>query len=242
MNRWAEYASGITKILGSVVGLDISRYRPAAPRRQKLLELHRVEVVLDVGAHVGEYAIELRSGGFTGTIVSFEPTHDHFRVLSSKAAEDPDWTAEKMALSDVDEEAQLAVAGRYTSLLPARSSLVEMFHGARPTTFENVVVRRLDGLSLYTSCLAKPTLLKMDVQGNELRVLRGAGKVLGQIPLVEAELSIVEFYDGQASFYEVLRHLDDHGFTLVDLEPITRDNKTGKLAQANGIFVRRDLR
>lgn len=242
MNRWTEYGSGIVKILGSLAGVDISRYRPAAPRRQRLLQTNDVRVAFDVGAHVGEYALELRSGGFAGRIISFEPARAHFRVLTSRAASDLRWTTEHLALSDIDGRHQLGVAGRYTSLLTARSSLLDMFPGSQATEQEDVDVCRFDGLTGYTDLLCEPALLKLDVQGNELRALQGVGSFLERFSLVEVELSIVEFYDEQASFYEVMHYLDEHSFTLVDLDPITRDNQTGQLAQANGIFARQALR
>jgi hypothetical protein len=83
------------------------------------------------------------------------------------------------------------------------------------------------------------TLLKLDVQGYELRVLTGAAGMLGDVGIVETELSVVSLYAGQPLLADILRALEDEGFALHALEPILRDWRTGELLQFDGLFVRR---
>src|SRR5688500_2068285 len=66
-------------------------------RRVKLLESERIDLVLDVGANVGQYASKLRDAGYTGRIVSFEPYREAFAQLERNAARDPRWEARRLA-------------------------------------------------------------------------------------------------------------------------------------------------
>ena len=58
------------------VGVDIRRFEPGvseAARLKKLFDTYRVDLVVDVGANIGNYGIELRDCGYNGRIISFEP-------------------------------------------------------------------------------------------------------------------------------------------------------------------------
>lgn len=223
---------------GARVGLDVRTHRPPEPRRQRLLEEHGIGLVLDVGAHVGEYAARLRENGYRGRIVSFEPERGNHDALAAKAAADPAWDVERLALSSSEGEAELGVADVFSSLLEANEQLVGVFERAQAQTKQTVALRRLDDLEPYATQLDTPTLLKIDVQGHELEVLRGAQASLARIRMVEVELSVVALYEGQAMMLELMVELDRHGFRLVDLEPIGRDRRSGQFMQFDGIFVR----
>jgi FkbM family methyltransferase len=225
---------------GARAGLDIRTSRPPEPRRQRLLERERIDLVLDVGAHIGEYGSALRQSGYRGRIVSFEPERSNFARLAEHTAADPAWEIEQFALSDTDGEAELGVADVFSSLLPANDRLTSVFTRAEPETQQTVALRRLDGIErLARDIAAARTLIKLDVQGHELSALRGAELALSQVRMVEVELSVVALYEGQPMMLEVMQYLDSRGFELVDLEPIGRDRNTGQFMQFDGIFVRR---
>lgn len=81
--------------------------------------------------------------------------------------------------------------------------------------------------------------LKLDVQGYELHVLRGATRALPRVDALELELSLVELYEGQPFFDEVLRFVQDAGFRTVDVEPEFVNPMTGEMLQLNLVTMRR---
>ncbi|MDN5893800.1 MAG: hypothetical protein L0H93_07200, partial [Nocardioides sp.] len=82
IHRSAETAA---RLLGRR-GLEVRRH--AATRRQKMLAMHDVDLVLDVGAADGGYGRELRSCGYTGRIESFEPLAVAHAKLRGATADD----------------------------------------------------------------------------------------------------------------------------------------------------------
>jgi FkbM family methyltransferase len=234
----ARNRAGVTaRALGLRLGLDVRRHQPFAPRRAAVLAERGIELALDVGANRGQYAEELRAHGFGGRIVSFEPSSAASAELLGRAAGDPGWEVRRLALADAGGEVELGRADNFSSVLPVGGRLGRLFPDAVPRGTEQVPAARLDALGLELPAAGR-TLLKLDVQGYELRVLAGATGVLPAIGVVETELSIVPLYGGQPLLADVVRALDDAGFALRALEPILRDRRTGELLQADGLFVR----
>lgn len=221
-------------------GLELLRYNPTNvldAQRAALLTRHGVDLVLDGGANVGQWAAGVRAAGFGGALVSFEPLAEAHEALSRRASGDPRWEARRLALDDHDGEAIINVAANSWS-----SSLLEMTEAhvrAAPQSAyvgtERVPVARLDGLSLPP---ARAIALKLDVQGAELRALAGAERLLDRIVLLELELSLRELYAGAPSWEQVGGWLGPRGYRLVGVGPTLVDDASAELLQANGLFLR----
>jgi len=220
------------------LGIDVIRYAPRNYphlRRPLLLAAEEIGVVLDVGASDGSWARELRADGYQGRIVSFEPLAESFTALERTA----DWEVHRLALGDRSGRTRLHVAAnrQSSSLLPMADRHVRAAPESAVVGANEVEVARLDDLGAVRP--GERAYLKLDVQGAELDVLRGSAQTLGAVRVVEAELSAVELYAGQALLGEVTEHLRVAGFDLIGLEPSFRDRVTGDLLQANGFFRRR---
>jgi hypothetical protein len=86
--------------------------------------------------------------------------------------------------------------------------------------------------------LEPPVLLKIDVQGGELRVLEGASGLLSGIDTVLVECSFAELYEGQPLADAVVRFLLGHGFALHSVGSVSTDRR-GRPVQADLVFERR---
>src|SRR5262245_257178 len=206
------------------VGYDLSRFDPAshpiARRRQLLMQL-RIDVVLDVGANVGQWAGELRDEvGFEGGIRSFEPMRAAFERLENRAAGDADWQVFNFGFGDESGERVIHVSANSYS-----SSLLEMLPAheqAAPESkvvgHETVTVKTLDEVFEDVCSPADRVFLKIDTQGYEGRVLHGAQRSLARIDAVQLEMPLVPLYEGELAFVELVRLLQDAGYELVALE------------------------
>lgn len=80
--------------------------------------------------------------------------------------------------------------------------------------------------------------MKIDVQGYELEVLRGAEGLLERFATILVECSFVERYAGQPPAEEVIRYLAERGFRLAGVFSPAY-NETGQCLQADALFERR---
>jgi FkbM family methyltransferase len=228
------------------LGYEVHAYTPGPVlsdedvRRVKLLRSEGIDAVLDVGANAGQYAQRLRAAGYTGRIVSFEPLAEAFAALQRAAAADPRWDARRLALGDADGEGAIHVAANSWS-----SSLLDMgerhLASAPESAYistEQVATARLDTIWDDVVGAEERPFLKLDVQGFELHVLRGASARLDRLVGVQAELALVHLYEGDSLWRDVVAYLDSHGFELAGLEPGFEDPQTGRMLQVDGIFLR----
>src|ERR1700678_3413224 len=94
-------------------GFDLVRtenLKTAASRRAVMLRSPRIQTVLDVGANVGDYGVELREWGYKGRILSFEPASAAFKALSRRASADALWSVFNYALGGEEGLAEINIA------------------------------------------------------------------------------------------------------------------------------------
>lgn len=206
-----------------------------------MLASHTVDLVIDVGANTGGYASSLRSAGFTGRIISFEPLGAAYAALEATSRGDANWAvAERMALGDRDGVTSINVAGNSAS--SSIREMLETHRSAAPESayvgHEDVSVRRLDGLRhCFLDAAARP-FLKVDTQGYEAEVLSGAEGLLDRIRGIQLELTLAPLYQGQVLWRDLVDRLETEGFRLWGLVPEFFDPATGRMLQCDGIFFR----
>ena len=219
----------------------MSLERAQADRRcvAKLLKEEQVNLVVDVGANLGQFAGWIREIGYRGRIISFEPLAEAHQRLGTAARGDSFWTvAPRMALGDKSGEIEIHVSGNSvsSSVLPMLSAHQEAAPESVYVENAKVVVNRLDAV-----CPVVPEdrlLLKVDVQGYERAVLNGAAGVLKHCRAIIVEMSLVPLYEGQSLAIELWEHLMSLGFQACYFNPGFQDPRSARLLQMDGVFVR----
>jgi len=80
--------------------------------------------------------------------------------------------------------------------------------------------------------------LKIDTQGFDIEVLRGAGASLPAVKALQTEASIIGLYKGMPPYMDTLRYLDERGFDITGLYPVSRDS-TLRLVEFDCVMINR---
>lgn len=225
-------------------GLDLVRHNPATSIELGLplmFRRHAITLVLDVGASKGQYARRIRKAGYRGKIVSFEPLSGAFARLQKRVSSDPSWECVRAALGSTDGTGKIHVSGNLvsSSLLPISDRSIAAAASSAYVGNEAVRIARLDSLWPELVRDHDRVFLKLDVQGYEMEVLKGATESLPLIAGVQVELSLVPLYRGQPLFCEMFQHLHSAGFEVVAIDRGFSDRLTGEVLQVDGVFFRR---
>lgn len=222
-------------------GFQLNKYNVsnnALLRRKAYIEKCGVDLIIDVGANVGQYGLDSRKLGFTGRICSFEPLSMAFLILANRAKNDFNWEVYNYALGEKQEELEINVSGNSHS--SSILNIMDLHTNAEPSSTyigsEKIKVNKLDSIfnSIKKDC--NEIYLKIDTQGYESFVLAGAQNSLKKINTIQLEMSIQPLYQGQMMFDELYNNLRNQGYTLVALETGFINEKTGEMLQVDGIF------
>jgi FkbM family methyltransferase len=197
------------------------------------------DLLLDVGANRGQFSLMVRSLRPKVPIHAYEPHTGEAAIYRRLLGRGRGVLLHEFALGEAASIAELHVSRRAdsSSLLPIGELQSELFPNTDEIGTRSVDVLTLDSLPEHWSSACR-ALLKLDVQGFELSVLRGAKTALKHCAYVFAECSEIQLYKGQALLPEVSSFLSGEGFSLVK-----RTNEqwiNGRLVQADYLFARRE--
>jgi FkbM family methyltransferase len=188
-------------------------------------------VVLDIGANIGAHTLLLaQTVGPGGKVYAFEPTDYAFIKLSMNRSLNP-CLADRiycMQYMLVDKDASGGTTpGLYSSWpLDAVDGLHELHQGRLMTT-TGAEAKALDSV-VSTLNLSRVDCIKLDIDGFECEMMRGASEVLNRWhPVIIMELAPYALQEQGASLQELIRLLKQHGYLLFELSkgmPLTMDS------------------
>lgn len=233
---------GATKTALARFGVDIRRIQspdqllPVGDMRSFLAYLHQrgleVRDLLDIGANRGDWS-KMASLVFEGARVAMiEPQAEMSRYLNSFCRTHPGstWVLAAAGATESQKDLILWPDLQGSSFLPPIDG--EQNHPRHRT----VPVVTVDDL-VRTGAIQVPQIAKLDVQGFELEVLRGAGTLLGRTEVFIIETSLVRPLAGQPLIDEVIAFMRSSGYRVFDLAGFLRRPADGALGQIDVCFA-----
>lgn len=201
-------------------------------------------IVFDVGAFRGYFIHSWRKWCPSAELHAFEPTPASYRNLVASWSHDPLIHLINAGVGAAPGELELNVVpdaskGYFNSFLPAESKTWEMVEFPA----EKMVKEKVKVVTLDDYCAGAKVnhiyLMKIDVQGFEMEVLKGGTKTLGFTDHILVEAGILPFYTGAPLFTDVFTYLTAHGFHLMGMRAWDRGNQV--LMEGDLLFRRNDL-
>ena len=242
MLRLKYYISKFIRIFGYEVrkhsSMSSSVKEPFYHFRKLLDKPH--PVIFDIGAYVGDTIKQFKSSFPESYIHAFEPFDESFAILKNQYQKIEKLYLNNIALGD----SPLSNAKMYITQNKGSSSLLQpikdanQFWEGNPLLTEKEV--KVDVTSIDSYCQKKNIksidILKIDVQGNEINVLKGAKHMLKErrIKLIFTEISIAHNYKEQSEIGEVIKLLRGNKYKIFNF--FKMKHKEGRLIECDVLF------
>jgi FkbM family methyltransferase len=216
------------------------RLQPSAEKRlsasrNEIFKNSESQLVIDVGANQGQWSSSIRKSGYKGKIISFEPT-EAFAQLENSASLDSSWKVRKKALgSEIGKKTIFLASNK------AMSSSLLVPTGMRERrpdiAFESGPSVEVSTLEAEIGAAGEDFYLKIDTQGFEMDVLRGAENILDRCVAIEFESAITPLYEGETLHHDIAQWLAEREFIPYQLVITDWDSNLRTVA-LDAIFVR----
>jgi FkbM family methyltransferase len=196
-------------------------------------------LIFDVGANKGQTIELLRRAFRNPRIYSFEPARELAEGLRKKYSEVP-VVVEQMALGEKEEVRSFIhyENNELSSFLTLNQDVENPFRETKVSCRESITIDTVESYAKRNN-IRKIDLLKIDTQGFDFEVLRGAEDMLDgeSIRAILVELNFVPLYATQCRPGQIVDWLGEHGYSLVGLYEEVRSNMV--LSWATGLFLTR---
>lgn len=195
-----------------------------------------VKHILDVGAHSSEWIRNaiIHFPGSTAYLI--EPLEEMENNLKKFCLEFP---GSKYFLNGAGEKEDILYLSLNDTLEGANFLIAENKNLQIRNVQRKVKIITIDTL-IENGEIEIPELVKLDVQGFELNVLRGANELFGKTEVFILEVSLFEFMKGIPTFSEVISFMAERGYEVYDFSGFLRRPYDGALGQMDICFVKKD--
>jgi len=182
-------------------------------------------VIFDIGANIGDYSRAVNSiFGQRAMLYSFEPSKETFAILTENLRNYKNIRLYNFGFGEDNKQAVLYSNKKGSGLASLYDRSLE-YHGIVMGEREDVAIRRLDDFCKENN-IEHIHFLKMDVEGNELNILRGGERMIksGNVDFIQFEFGgcnidsrtfFKDFFDFLNPKYKIYRILKD-GIRLID--------------------------
>lgn len=232
----------VKKRLKHVLGIPQTRLHADWEVLSCIGPVYRPHVILDIGARHGWFFHCWQDWCPDAQVHAFEPVQEAFDTAMHLYGSHPLVKINQAGVGCNEGFLNIKIfekSGASNSFLPLRKETWDEVQFETGSVTERAVPVTTIDAYLRKESLPDVYLLKIDVQGYELKVLEGAEATLPRIDHIFVETGIVPFYEGAPRFTDIYEFLSQRGFHLMAMQAWHRGNH--KLMETDMLFRRDDL-
>ncbi len=191
------------------------------------------QTIIDVGANHGGWSRIATAVYPQANFVLIEPQAEMAPFLNNLCASNPKMEWIQAGAGAENGELALTVWDDYQGSAFLTDEVHQMIPYAQRRQVPIITLNSL----ITEQKIATPDFVKIDVQGFEMEVLRGATRCLGQTELFILEAFLYHPQNARPNFYKIVSFMESYGYAIYDFTDMAHHPQNGALSQVNVCFV-----
>lgn len=180
----------------------------------EIVKLDSPKIIYDVGAHVGTWSLLAKALIPDSIIHAFEPIESHITEFQNRMSHVNSINLHQIALGNQTGNMKINITNRSdASSLLETTELVNEQYGVKKDKEQIIKIFTLDDY-IANQKIPLPNFIKLDVQGYELEVLKGAQQCIYHAKWILCEASFYPYYQNQPLFYDIFEHLYKQSYNV----------------------------
>ena len=207
----------------------------------RILDRNSALTIIDAGAHHGHTTEQYLENFAHSRVIAIEPDRENFAKAAARVAAFGN-RVELVRAGLSESEGTADLHRNAYDMTHSLLKLGDMRYYDEP--FDALAPEKIETVAVDSLCAKRNIevvdILKMDIQGGELKALQGAKDMLsrGAIRLVVLEVNFVPLYNNMPTFWDIADHLRGHGYALQGIYELRHQTRQPAiLCWANSIFV-----
>jgi len=190
---------------------------------------YQPKLIIDIGAYEGNWAESFLTVFPEAKILMLEGQEGKRNLLQQKTAANPHLYFQIALLGSAENKVEFNIYETASSVLKENN-----------VTGAKTEIRTLTTLdkSIINTPFTKADFIKIDTQGYELEILKGAEKTIQQAEFILLEVSLIDIYKNCPMVAEVMAFMQSNGFVLYDICSLMRRPYDNALFQSDFLFVK----
>lgn len=211
----------------------------SALEEQLRLAGKNIKCIFEVGAADGRDCLTYAARCPDATIFAFEPLPQNFDKLKNNTSNEPRIITTNAALSNTSGTSSFYITALddASSLLPSKktNSTFDKYMASKSTIDVKTTTIDDECKKNKIKCI---DILKLDTQGFELPILKGAQIMLEEkaVKVIYTEVQFIQLYENASLFHEIVSFLESKNYKLHNIYNLVH-NQDGQLAWGDAIFL-----
>ena len=204
------------------------------------LKHYKIDIVIDIGANEGQFAKNIIQYGYKNKIISFEPIKNIHQILKKNSKNYNNWIIEEnigFGETEGTKEINISKNNVSSSILKIKKKFVNLKPDTEQIRKEKIKITTIDNYLNKNNFNNNKIFIKLDTQGYEENIIRGAQKKIKNITGFMLEASIEAIHNKEKDYSEIIKLMKKMGFSVWSVERGFSNKKTGQVLQIDIIFI-----
>jgi FkbM family methyltransferase len=217
---------------------------------KKIIDIYNIEVILDVGSNIGQFASKILKSNYQKKLVLIEPVKKNFHKLNEEIKQNKLYKKENVEFYNIalgtknsyQTMFKSSRGGDMDSLLTVNNDAIDLVKNSQIIGEETVEVQDIN-FFLKNMKFKENIFIKFDTEGLDFKLVKHINQdYLKKVTAIMIEVGEVKFFNNQeGNPKEIDEFFERNDFILYNIDPFFSNPATGQLLVRDNVYLNKKI-